>query len=406
MRGIGRMVATGLLVLIVSAANAKAEEASYSLAVGRADAHAYAVSVGISMLAKINILPRYDVDLDVLVSENSADSIDRLQAGQAALAMIDPQDLDPAAAGQILSVAMIWHSSESAPLLAARQDVPPDAIYQITKMIFENLPSLQTIDSITADTNLDAAVLDLPLPLHEGAKRYYRELAVALPDIAVPQATVEQAAADAAGVPVANVPAPEVTEPEIAEAPAVPRAAAGNVEVATFLPAVGPGTGPVKTKNPVNGTNKGALARFFGKRTTGGGIGAKTFVVYFDFNEAALDDRSEATLAELETFAKQLGDARAWVAGFTDSVGSADYNLELAKRRVNAVIDALDKIGLKATIEVSALGEQSPWIVSGDETREALNRRVEIVVELAPDTAAQHTPRRSKGQELKSGSLM
>src|SRR5262245_19555104 len=165
MRMICRMAAATVLLVLSDLSVSRAQEASYDLAVGRVDTHAYAVGVGISMLAKINLLPNYNIDLDVQVSENSTDNINRLMNGQADLAMINPADLKAGAADHIRAVAMVWQSGEASPLLAARRDVAAEAVYQIAKMIFENLPALQTVDAITADTNLDAAVSGFDLPL-------------------------------------------------------------------------------------------------------------------------------------------------------------------------------------------------------------------------------------------------
>lgn len=64
-------------------------------------------------------------------------------------------------------------------ILAVRADVDEDAVYRITKAIFENLQFLRLIHEAFSETSLDAALISLPVPLHPGAARYYREVGIA-----------------------------------------------------------------------------------------------------------------------------------------------------------------------------------------------------------------------------------
>ncbi len=66
--------------------------------------------------------------------------------------------------------------------LACRADVDEDAVYQITKTIYENLPFLQAIHKATKAMNKDKAIAGLPVPLHPGAAKYYREIGITIPD--------------------------------------------------------------------------------------------------------------------------------------------------------------------------------------------------------------------------------
>jgi TRAP transporter TAXI family solute receptor len=66
--------------------------------------------------------------------------------------------------------------------LAVRADIDDEAVYLITKAIYENLPFLAGIHSATSYMALDRAVAGLPLPLHPGALRYYEEAGVEIPD--------------------------------------------------------------------------------------------------------------------------------------------------------------------------------------------------------------------------------
>ncbi len=66
--------------------------------------------------------------------------------------------------------------------LAVRADTDEDAVYQITKTIYENLPFLRNIHKATTAMAIESALAGLPAPLHPGAARYYAEIGVAIPD--------------------------------------------------------------------------------------------------------------------------------------------------------------------------------------------------------------------------------
>jgi TRAP transporter TAXI family solute receptor len=59
--------------------------------------------------------------------------------------------------------------------LACRPDLPEDTVYLIVKTIYENLPFLHNIHKATKAMSLARATTGLPVPLHPGAEKYYRE---------------------------------------------------------------------------------------------------------------------------------------------------------------------------------------------------------------------------------------
>jgi TRAP transporter TAXI family solute receptor len=65
--------------------------------------------------------------------------------------------------------------------LAVRDDVDEDAVYQITKTIYENLGFLQAIHKATKAMALQKAINGLPFPLHPGAAKYYQEQGLTIP---------------------------------------------------------------------------------------------------------------------------------------------------------------------------------------------------------------------------------
>lgn len=66
-------------------------------------------------------------------------------------------------------------------VLVVRSDIPDEAVYRITKMIWENLGTLQDIHAATKDMQLELALRGLKAPLHPGALRYYREIDLEIP---------------------------------------------------------------------------------------------------------------------------------------------------------------------------------------------------------------------------------
>ncbi len=65
--------------------------------------------------------------------------------------------------------------------LAVREDISEEDVYQLTKAIYENLPFLQGIHKATKAMALEKGIAGLPVPLHPGAARYYKEVGIELP---------------------------------------------------------------------------------------------------------------------------------------------------------------------------------------------------------------------------------
>ncbi len=59
--------------------------------------------------------------------------------------------------------------------LVTHSGVSDDLAYQMTKLVFENLPDLASAHSAAKEITLAGAPKDSPIPLHPGAERYYRE---------------------------------------------------------------------------------------------------------------------------------------------------------------------------------------------------------------------------------------
>jgi outer membrane protein OmpA-like peptidoglycan-associated protein len=111
--------------------------------------------------------------------------------------------------------------------------------------------------------------------------------------------------------------------------------------------------------------------------------------VLFDFGKAEVKPEAEQTLDKVGTVIGQFPEGKVLIEGHTDSKGSPDINLELSKRRAEAVKDWLvKKKGVpESVITTRGFGETKP--VAPDKNPDGSdnpqgrqqNRRVEITVE-------------------------
>jgi len=66
--------------------------------------------------------------------------------------------------------------------LAVNADVDENHVYLLTKTLYENLPFLQAIHAATKAMNIESAMAGLPVALHPGAARYYKEVGLEIPE--------------------------------------------------------------------------------------------------------------------------------------------------------------------------------------------------------------------------------
>ena len=73
-------------------------------------------------------------------------------------------------------------TAASANVLVTRDDVPEQIVYNLTKLLWENLAVLQEIHNATKSMKLENALRGVPVPLHKGAIRYYQEQGLEIPE--------------------------------------------------------------------------------------------------------------------------------------------------------------------------------------------------------------------------------
>lgn len=101
--------------------------------------------------------------------------------------------------------------------------------------------------------------------------------------------------------------------------------------------------------------------------------------VYFDTDEAVIDYSGTVDLNKVIEKLLEFPDIRISVAGHTDNVASAAYNLQLSKRRAEAVRTYLIQNNIdKNRIETEAYGLTRPLRTNKTPEGRAQNRRVEV----------------------------
>ncbi len=106
----------------------------------------------------------------------------------------------------------------------------------------------------------------------------------------------------------------------------------------------------------------------------------RTFTVYFGWNRSWVGPDGLAILHEAAKYYKAGGAVAVQITGYTDTSGSARYNLRLSERRANHVAMQLGKMGVPwSAMVVSGHGERDLAVGTPDNVRDPRNRRVTIV---------------------------
>jgi OOP family OmpA-OmpF porin len=107
---------------------------------------------------------------------------------------------------------------------------------------------------------------------------------------------------------------------------------------------------------------------------------AQELKLLFDFDSAELRPESITELERVVKFMNDVPIATVQIDGYTDSVGTEEYNLKLSDRRAKAVFDYLSSRGVDPTRMASkGFGESQP--IASNDTAEGRqqNRRVMMI---------------------------
>ncbi len=103
--------------------------------------------------------------------------------------------------------------------------------------------------------------------------------------------------------------------------------------------------------------------------------------VLFDTGKADLNPGAARNLDQLVQFLTEHGDRRVEIDGYTDSIGSESFNLDLSQRRADSVKSVLVARGIDSSRIVSrGYGKEFGIASNSDAGGRQLNRRVEIVI--------------------------
>jgi TRAP transporter TAXI family solute receptor len=114
-----------------------------------------------------------------------ADKIKHLEFSDADIAKIEeaypvwtryviPKDTYPGQSADINTIAQ-------PNLLVVTADTPEETVYLLTKTMYENLAFLNSVHKATKVMNIKKAIAGLPMPLHPGAIKYYKEQGIEIP---------------------------------------------------------------------------------------------------------------------------------------------------------------------------------------------------------------------------------
>ncbi|MDN5863924.1 MAG: OmpA family protein [Gammaproteobacteria bacterium] len=116
-------------------------------------------------------------------------------------------------------------------------------------------------------------------------------------------------------------------------------------------------------------------------RKTDEGIVLTLGSVLFAFDSAELRPGAATTLNHLAKFLNQHPQEQVKIIGYTDSIGSFEYNMKLSRQRARSVKSALVQRGVPATRMVTlGRGETHPIATNATEAGRQRNRRVEFII--------------------------
>ncbi len=102
--------------------------------------------------------------------------------------------------------------------------------------------------------------------------------------------------------------------------------------------------------------------------------------VHFDFDKASLRPEGKPILDEAAKILNENPGVSVEVQGYTDGIGSQEYNLGLSERRADTVKDYLVGQGVSAgRLTTRGFGKEDPVATNDTEEGRAQNRRVELV---------------------------
>ena len=154
--------AYGLAPGDVKAQNIEAAAAAEELKAGRVDAAFFTTGLG-----SVVIVDTFDSGKAVLVPVDGAEARSLTSKFPFYTSVKVPRNLYRGQ-GEVSAVAVMA-------MLVARADLPEDLVYRFTRAIFEDLKQFHEGHPAARNLTLDSALHGMPIALHPGAERFYRE---------------------------------------------------------------------------------------------------------------------------------------------------------------------------------------------------------------------------------------
>jgi outer membrane protein OmpA-like peptidoglycan-associated protein len=109
----------------------------------------------------------------------------------------------------------------------------------------------------------------------------------------------------------------------------------------------------------------------------------------FGFDSAEIQGAARSNLDALAANLNKYGNSSLLIAGHTDDVGRASYNLDLSERRAESAASYLRSRGVTGEISTVGLGETEPVASNDTDAGRQQNRRVEVAIFASPEARQQ-----------------
>ncbi|MCL2537928.1 MAG: OmpA family protein [Alphaproteobacteria bacterium] len=119
------------------------------------------------------------------------------------------------------------------------------------------------------------------------------------------------------------------------------------------------------------------------------------FVIHFNFDKYDIKPEYEPLIRQLVDATRGNKNVRVSVVGHTDTMGTDEYNFALGGRRADTVRQRLIQYGIPASqIVATSAGKRDLAVQTGDQVKNAQNRRVQVIKETRTEEPPQPNPMR------------
>jgi len=323
------------------------------------DSQSRTIAIGMSLLANSKI---DEFDVEIAWAGVQDDPYELMQQEDSDLGLVSLAEFDPnefSVTDDLSAVMKVWRALDQAnktdgdgnpgSLLVAKSSTDAALIYSFIEAVQSDSIVLKAADLDTKKLAPSVAMVDLPLRLHQGAQDY---LATTEVQPATPS-TNEPEAIDSVG---------DTVEQEAV----LPRPVQEGVEPQTDLNETSKNT---EIDRPEQTPTPSQVSR------------ARSYILYFDTDEAAIGEAHINSVARACRYAAKLSRAKFVISGQTDTAEATSYNNDLAKRRASVVADAIrNDPNCRGALSAIELGDAELALKTGDGVSEPLDRKVTITI--------------------------